>query len=322
MKKKLLSMLLACTIMCTCQIPVSAELLSPSDEILNAEAEELSERAESLIDLSAQSIVDGDYDTYDEINAELEEMGVQEVSYEDVVKLTASEESCEGISVYSSPSNVSFRTQYLNYTKDGKTYDLMRVYATPTSAISSLHRCDSKTMQFKSTSNKVTASAVAGLTMGISTLGGVASDTLSAVFSVYDLVKGIYTACSSSSILNNVMSTYVWNIAESCSFVYFKEKSDQMWHLKGRFSFASASVGVTIPSITINGTIAYSNMVQRSYGGQAVPKYYNRLERPFNCFINGGIYEARISNVVIFGLSGSVIRNQRLSNPLEPAEVY
>lgn len=312
-------------ILTTCQIPVTAESFSPSDEVLNAENKELTIQAENLIDQSVKAIVSNDVESYEEIDQALDDMGVEKVSYEEVVQLTSlcsKNPNNDCISTYSANGNVTFRTQYLDYTKNGITYDMMRIYATPTNAFSSLHRCDSKVTEFKSTTNKATAAAVTGLNMAISTIGGAASDTISRFLSVYDLVKGIYSACSSTSIINNVTSNSTWDVAETCSFIYFKNKSEQMWRLKGRFSQASASVNICIPQITFNGITAQSRMDVNYYYGDAVPKYYNRIEQPFNCFLNGGIYESRITHVVIFGVAGEVLHTNKLSNPAEPAEIY
>lgn len=84
-----------------------------------------------------------------------------------------------------------------------------------------------------------------------------------------------------------------------------------MWHLKGRLSRASAAVNVCIPTIKFNGITAQSSMDVNYYYGDAAPKNYNRIETPFNCFLNGGIYESRITHVVIFGVSGEVLHTKK-----------
>jgi hypothetical protein len=327
MKKRIVKFfctILAGSILTTCQIPVTASSLKPSEDVLNSKSEELSTQAETLISQSVETIINNNTNLYNELDHELDDMGVKKISYEDVVQLTSvngERLSDNALATYSN-NNVTFRTQCLDYTKNGKTYDMMRIYATPTNAFSTLHKASSQVTRFKSTQTKVTASAVTGLNMAISTIGGAASDTISRFLSVYDLVKGIYSACSSTSTLNNVESNTTWDIMETCSFIYFKNKSEQMWHLKGRFSQASASVNVCIPTIKFNGISAQSRMDVNYYYGDALPKYYNRIEQPFNCFLNGGIYESRITNVVIFGIAGSSIHTDKLSNPSEPAEIY
>lgn len=58
-----------------------------------------------------------DYEEYNEINYALEEIGVEEISYEEVVRLTFSNanvtNSNSNISTYASNNNVTFRTQYI-----------------------------------------------------------------------------------------------------------------------------------------------------------------------------------------------------------------
>lgn len=312
--------------MATCQIPVTAESFSPRDEVLNAESEELAVRAETLIDQSVEAIINDDTETYKKAEQNLDTMGVEKVSYKEIISLTgynANVSSLESSSVNSiSSQTVTFRTQYLDYTQNGVTYDMMRIYATPTGSEGSLYRTGTTTQQHKPSYTKVKASAVVALNMAISTIAGAASDTISIGQSVYELVNGIYTACTSTSTLDNVKASYTWNIAETCSFMYFKNKSETMWHLKGRFSKASAAVGASVPLLSINGGNVYTSVAQKSYSGEAIPNNYNRVGNPFNAFLNGGIYESRITHVVIQGLAGTPVYTKPLANPSEPAEIY
>ncbi len=111
--------ILAGSILTTCQIPVTASSLKPSEDVLNSKSEELSTQAETLISQSVEAIINNNTNLYNELDHELDDMGVKKISYEDVVQLTSvngERLSDNALATYSN-NNVTFRTQCLDYTK-------------------------------------------------------------------------------------------------------------------------------------------------------------------------------------------------------------
>ena len=87
---------------------------------------------------------------YDEINGSLEERGLSEVTLEEVIELTGSVPMIDGSTL--SPdsldkpemdalaSSATFETVYSTYVTGGRSYDVMRVYATPNGNTGTLYQ--------------------------------------------------------------------------------------------------------------------------------------------------------------------------------------
>lgn len=271
-----------------------------------------------LMERQAEALLRKDTALYEEIDRELEQRGVKEVSLNEVIALTGSVPAFDGYATNAAAaSSATFRTVYSAYITGGKSYDVMRVYATPTGSTGTLY-------QTGVTAVKNTASATAiGMQfakIAVSTVAGIASDTIGTIQSVYDALKGMISVLSPTATITDIQTSYTWSAAETCVFVYFKSPTiPEMWNLKGQYSKATASVATATPVLKVSGSSVIANTITRVYNGSATPANYDSTLKAFQAYTEGGTYVSAISKITVTGIQGKTVKTINLANPEIPA---
>ena len=299
--------------------------------VLNSETSQETSITEidMLIEQRTEALIENNQELYDEINEALEEKGLQTVTLEEVIALTGSVPTLDGSTL--SPdsldtpqmaalaSSATFQTLYSTYTTGGKSYDVMRVYATPNGSTGTLYQTGSTSITNAASAG---ANTMAFINIGVSSVAGLASDTIGLVQTVYGALSGIISQLSTTSTVTNIKATYVWNAAETCVFIYFPSPTiGGLWNVKARYSKASSGVGVNVPTLVTSANRTIAVVQQKSYSGSATPVNYDSTAKAFEAYTNGGTYQSRISKITIKGIEGKAVQTITLKNPLEPAEI-
>jgi len=327
-----MSFLLVASLLLVSQTQVFATSIERATEtVLNSEtSQEVSvSEIDALIEQRTKALIENNQKLYDEINGSLEERGLSEVTLEEVIELTGSVPMIDGSTL--SPdsldkpemdalaSSATFETVYSTYVTGGRSYDVMRVYATPNGNTGTLYQTGNTSV---TNSASAAANTMAFIKIGVSSVAGLASDTIGVVQTVYGALSGIVSQLSTTSTVTNIKATYVWNAAETCVFVYFPSPTiGGLWNVKAIYSKATSGVGVNVPTLvtSANGTIAV--VQQKSYSGSATPVNYNSTAKAFESYQNGGTYQSRVSKITITGIEGKTVKTINLRNPSIPAEI-
>lgn len=108
----------------------------------------------------------------------------------------------------------------------------------------------------------------------------------------------------------------------ACSFVYVLNETNQLYELRGRYHKASASIGVTIPQLSVTGIQDIeTSMLQNSHSGTATPVNYNSTLKAVQGFINKKTYQASVEGVKMTGIEKKTIKNITFNLPMTPLEV-
>lgn len=316
--KKIITMFMAVALVLSVAIPVSAaEPVSETEVVLKNRIARSSYSTLSVSDIDQlvedrnQAYLLEDYDAVNQISDELYENGMSMISLEELNALTGEENT------QISRSGATFETVYSTYSTGGKKYDIMRVYATPTSS-SELYMTGITAVK---NSASAKANAMSFINITVQAAAGLASNTISAVQTVYGALSSLVSNLSSTSTIKNISSSYTWNVAETCVFVYIKSPTTGMWIQGAQYGKASSSVTVVTPTLTYGTNGAIASSVTKTYSGTATPTNYNSTAQAVNGYLESVYTDAKVSKVVIKGIEGKTVKTIKLLNPDIPAMI-
>lgn len=267
---------------------------------------------DALVEERNQAYLSGDYETVENLTNELHNRGMGTISLNELNQLTGNENGSV------TRGGATFETVYSSYTTGGKTYDIMRVYATPTTS-SNLYMTGVTAVK---NSSSAQANAMQFINITAQAAAGLASNTISAIQTVYGALKSYVSALSSTTTIRNISSSYTWNAAETCVFVYVKSTTTGNWIMAAQYSKASASVGVVTPTLEYGTSGAITSSITNSYSGSATPTNYNSTAKAVSEYLGAGLYDqARVSKVIIKGIEGKTVKTVNLLNPDIPAMI-
>jgi hypothetical protein len=273
-----------------------------------------------LMEKRTQAILSKDFTAADEIGAELEKLGAKEVSLNEVLVLTDStpEEFEKSSDIQLLAASATFSTVYSTYTTGGQTYDVMRIYATPTGSTGTLYQTG---VTATTNSNSAAANTMQILKMVVSSTVGVASNTIGIAQTVYGFLKDLISLLSPTSTISNITTSYTWSAAESCVFIYFQSKTSGAWVLAGQYSKATTTMHTATPVLKVQGTSVIGSTVSKDHNGSATPLYYNDTAKAYTEFRATGIHVSRIKQITVTGVEGKTVKTIRLANPDIPAAI-
>lgn len=296
-------------------VPIQA-FASESDPVQGYEITESGtpiQEIDKLLDQRTEAILSNDEKLEEQLDESLNEQGLKRITKQEVMRISGQDLSA----MTRASSNVKFETIDTTYTVGGVKYKVKRIYATPNGR-SNIYKTGVTTL-----SNSKSASAVSMniIKTTVSSAAGFASNTISAVQSVYAILSTAIDGLEKTSTINDIKATYTWNTAETCAFIYFLNPATDAYILKGRYSKASYGVGISIPTLKVDGRNVSASVKQKSYSGSATPKNYNNIYQAYLKFKNGGIHVAQVNTISIKGIENKTVKTINLTNPQEPAEI-
>ncbi len=270
---------------------------------------------DQLVDERNEAYLNGDNEEVERLTNELHSTGMGTISLDELNQLTGENKSDSKIAAR---SGATFETVYSTYTHNGITYDIMRIYATPTTS-SNLYYSGVTALK---NSSSATANSMKFISIVAQATAGLASDSLGAIQTVYGALRSSISALSSTSTINNISSSYTWNAAETCVFVYVKSTVTGNWVMGAQYSKASSTVTTVTPTLEYDSNGAITSAITKTYSGTATPTYYNNTYKAVSEYLGAGLYDlARVNKIVVKGIQGKKIKTINLLNPDTPGTI-
>lgn len=125
-----------------------------------------------------------------------------------------------------------------------------------------------------------------------------------------------------TSTINNISTSYTWNSAETCVFVYFKSNTLSSYVLAAQYTKVTAGVTAVTPTLTFGKNGAITSSITKYYSGSATPNNYNGTAMALSYYEFGSVYnQARINAIDIKGLQGQAVHTISLSLPYYPSSI-
>lgn len=317
--KKYLTLILSALVLIVAIVPNQNLYASMVDEEITNNSEVRINEIDKLIDKRTEALLTSDFKLYNKINNEVKELGVEEITLDEVVKLTESSTDYRNTYLRSISSDPTIRYEKTNYTysSGGKTYDIMKITATPLGQEGLLYKTGTTVVE---NSSSASANSMKFIGIGVSSLAGVASSTISIVQTIYSAIKDFVSVLTPTSTIKNIKASYTWNTAETCSFIYIFDKSIGSYKLGARYHKVSSGLGVSVPNLVVNGGDSVAVVNQWNKSGIATPVNYDSTSVAVDYFRRSSIYTSSISKVLITGIEGKIVNKVYLRNPQNPRE--
>lgn len=258
----------------------------------------------AIIDLQNEAFVEENFSSVKEYENQLNSLGVQTVTGSELAKIIG-EDQVGGIAKV---KGATMKTVYSKYTTGGKTYDVMRVLATPTTS-SNLYKTGVTALKSNTSAQAKTFSVLK--TIGKTVAG---ESKAGKAISAYDFIKSVASDISSTTTVTSISSSYTWNTAETCSFVYFKSPSG-LWVHSASYTKASCTVTVVVPTLKYGTNGAKTAHRTATYTSTFTPAYYDSTSKAYAGYKGSTYISQRIKSVNITGVSGKTVKNVVLTCP-------
>lgn len=268
---------------------------------------------------STEALVQGDMKKYAELSQKLDNMGAEEISFEEVLQLTG--ENAVSISdnlpeMLAASNSVSFRKTTTKFTQSGKTYDIMQITATPNG--SGLLYNTGNTTQ---THSQPASAGIKAVGVMAKAAAGELSKKINIAFTIYDVVSAAGNAIKTTSTVKNIRANYTWNVGETCTFIYVFDNNLGSYRLGARYNKASFTIASSIPSITVVGLSPITDVIQHKITDTATALHYGSIPRAVEYANKNATYTGNVGNINFSGLSNQVVKNINLLCPMNPAEL-
>jgi len=272
-----------------------------------------------LLEQREMAFIEGDHVAYDAITASLRSMGLREISIEEIAALTG--EDFDTMPRIMARSNVRRETINSTVFSGGNRYEVMRIIVTPT-GVGTLHTTGVTTQNNR---NSAAANAVEFARIAVTSIAGTASNTIGIVQTVHGALRDIVSVVQPNTTITNISASYTWSVTERAVFIYIFDNDLGSYRLSARFHSATAAVGVSVPTLVINGNQSTAVVRQWSHSGAATPTDYNNVFRAVEAFRQRGsftlpVFSSSIRSVNFTGIEGQVVRTQALINHSTPLE--
>lgn len=270
------------------------------------------EEIDAVVEERNQAYLSEDFEKVEALTDKLHNMGMGTISLSELNKLTGEEDAV------ATRTNAILETVYSKYTTGGKTYDIMRIYATPTTS-SNLYSTGVTALK---NSSSAQANAMQFINITAQAAAGLSSNTIGVVQTVYGALQGYISAFSPTTTVKNISSSYTWNTSETCVFVYVKSQTTGSWVMGAQYSKATGHVTVVTPTLLYGTNGAITSSISKSYSGSATPTNYNSTAKAVSAYLGANIYnQARVSRVVFKGIQGKTVKTVYLLNPDIPGMI-
>lgn len=332
-RRKLITKVMCFTMVCSMILPmqsVSANAAGVAESYdVEPSSEEISsfadfEAVDELIEQRVDALTEGDMNEYRELSEELEEYGCEDISAQEVQRLTgetpkdllnsqiqsrnSTSASIRGLYSASS-SNVQFSKSVTNVTYGGKKYKVMKITASPTGR-GTLFSTGSVTQRYKT---PVAAGSLSLLKVVISEAAS--KSKIVQTVSLFDSVGSALKDFKRTTKVDDVQANYTWIVEEICSFIYVYDARVKNYAIGASYNKAKYTVAVNIPYIKVKNGKRYSGITQKKYSKWNSAKNYGDTNMAISYFKKGRVYNSHIYNVMLNGNGGKTIKNVYLQHP-------
>ena len=222
---------------------------------------------DELMDEVTQATICNNEKLVKELENELDEIGVQEVSLKDICNLIN-----EDVPITCSQNNIVYNTVTSAMPVNGKSVKFMRVYARP--------QLGAEMYYTGSASKNI---AVNDMPTGIRFLkvwgeyaiGKIKKFSIGEIFSVYAALRDSISTLTPTSNITRVNTDYVYTCVENTVFLYYYNETTGMWIHMGNSSNLGYAVTAIAKSIDINGNNALPKHKSIDYSGNIKAENYN-----------------------------------------------
>lgn len=272
-----------------------------------------------IISESTEALVQGNMKRYAELSQELDDMGAEEISFEEVLQLIGANDTSiydQSLEALAASNSVSFRKVTTKFTQSGKTYDIMQITATPNGS-GLLYNTGNTT---KSQSKPVSA-GIKAVGVVAKAAAGELSKKVNMAFTIYDVVSAVVDGIKTTSTVKDITANYTWNVGETCTFIYVYDNDLGSYRLGARYNKASFTVASSIPHITVEGLNPITDIAQTKITDTATALHYGSIPKAVEYANKKATYTGNVGNIEFSGLSNQVVKNINLICPMNPAEL-
>lgn len=306
--KKALSILMVTLLL---SLSLTANVFAQSSVDSNSQIDELLENRAEFICLEQ-------WDKVASIDQQLEQLGVEKLTAQEVAERFASATPYVSTPV---SSNVTWLSSRTDYTYGGVTYEIQTLTAQPNQNNSNLKDSGSRAI---ASSYKWSAGMMNALSVVGSSLAGEIPGA-SLVLSVYDTVSGFVSGISKTTEISAAEIVYSYAHTTTASFKYVKVKgqSDDYQSLTYISTKGTTAVGYQYPTFTYSGGSAKPNVIQGNRTINSTPSGYNSNLNAVKAYTDPyAAKRAYVGSVKITGLESKSVSTISPVCPEFPAHIY
>lgn len=329
--KRLISLLTAFVL--TFSLVVSASAIESQNAVLTlAEADVLDTTIRELLGQRARLQLRMFYDSKESIssqrslstsaelnsvNQKLTALGVKHVDITELSELMPESADIMFTSEIEKPVDGdctwSMWTTTVSYT-NGYQYNVTTLCAEANSEDSPLYNCASKTIH-----------AAPGLQAGncdflITTAVGATGIIGTVATTFYSAFRAVYSALSTSTVINNIRAVYIWQTHNTVYYRYVKPvNADTEYELVYMDNVLDTVVHCTVPTVT------FGNNVNMSFDDVEISKEYapsgSHVQNAVNCYVSQGQRHNFVESLLLEGIDGEYITRLYPCSPLDPEDL-
>lgn len=313
-KKRFLQSISVCAL-CFCMIFVTLSLQTP------AYAEDDRElRINQLMEQRAEAICADDVERIAEIDEQLANLDVVDLSTEEVMEIFADNDSSERWLTPPDSPNVDWKSFQSTVISNGKTYETQTLLAQPKNELSNL-RIDRRNEVDTSLQWKAGAMNAVQVLVSASVAKVTGKDL---IVTMYDTLKGFITGLTKETEFIGAAAQYTCETIETVSLIYVRKKGqsgNQALTLSHLSSTCLTSIGYQCNKMRfVNGT-AVPDIDQKKWKLTSTPDGYNSATRAVTSFQKSITTRSFVENVEIRGLEKKIVTNIFPITPEGPAHI-
>lgn len=284
---------------------------------VNAEARDLDEVIGELYTQRSQATLEQDFERVNEIDEQLNELGVERLEWEDLVEEVPSivpKTKAPGIPIN---NDASWDKYSITYNYKNKQYTITTIVAIPNSRSST---------GLKGTFSKNTANNSGKLSsqlfqLAISTSLGTVNPLAS---TVYDLVSIFVDNVSKTTVYSSDLTTYSGGYTSTHYFKYVREKGTN--EREDVLSYSSSTVSVSY-TVSMTGFVYGPNStsvknISKQYSKDYSPSGYNSSTNAVRSYLNETSQSRNVVNHIYIKRSGKNIVSISIANPFSPVGIH
>lgn len=272
---------------------------------VNAEADRES-LINHLMEQRATAISVNDSETIDEIDAELMNLGVEDLSSEEVMEIFAEDENKARWIVPPTSANVDWKSYQSTIASNGTFYATQTLLAQPKNSSSNLFMEGSKTI----------SSTYRWKTGAMNLIKVVASASVSSItkktwaVTVYDSLKSFISGISPETEVKGMGVDYRYTTIETVSMIYVKKQAqsgDQNLKLSHISSTCTSQILSQYSSLSFTGGTAALTGIQKNESIVNTPDGYNNASRAVESYRASKETKAFVTYIDIIGIESKPI---------------
>ena len=252
---------------------------------------ETDDKVEQLFDQRTQMLLQGEYDEVENIDNQLEALGIHKMSEQEVEDFMDSHYDTDISPYVEKPTNgkLIWFSAREKETFRGVEYEVQTLHAVPTDEESSLRHANSGNAAVLNSTSPLQAAALNLVkTFAVGRLEQLVPG-LSTVITAYDILKPFYDALEPKSKVENleISYTYVWTASVTFKYVKKADQSDDYQAMTFASSKCSVKVAWNIPMFKIDEFgIASPEIIQGNRDLSGIAVGYNSNDRAIRAYLD------------------------------------